>query len=393
MNYSDKATAGCLSALLGAGIGVYLVRTVIAPNLPLWGGQLFYIWIAAVFGAVIGTGIVELFIHVDLGTGKDSDSSGTDDVGEKYETRERERQRRERERQAAFKRQEEMDAYFGRKNSDAERVRQEQNARDELNRRRQEAALAAKKLNRRRQEAAVAAQKRREERFLRYLFSMLSKLAKVDGHVDASEVKTAQRVFDRFEFAAKRRKFCTDIFNEAKDNTRSIFWYAEQFGNQVTDNEVCTYVYELLWDVACADGWLHPKEKEILQGICQHLHIPSSYYSINYRRRSGIFKEGCQEEEKHQSSNQQEQQPKRRHEWRKPYVSGHSSILEAYEILECDMSATDAEVRSAYRKVAKRYHPDCLRQNGVPEEMIARETERMAQVNAAWGGIKRSRGI
>lgn len=264
-------------------------------------------------------------------------------------------------------------------NSDAERIRQEQNTRDELKRRRQAAELAS--------------QKRREDRFLRYLFSILSKLAKADGRVDASEVKTAQRVFDRFGFAAQRRKFCANIFNKAKDDTVSIFWYAEQFGNQVTDNEVCIFVYELLWDVACADGWLHPKEKEILQDICQYLHIPSSFYSSNYQWRSGTFKEGYRREENRQSGNQQEQQPKRRHEWRKPYVSGRSSILEAYEILECDMSATDAEVRSAYRKVAKRYHPDCLRQNGVPEEMIARETDRMKQVNAAWEDIKRSRGI
>ena len=51
------------------------------------------------------------------------------------------------------------------------------------------------------------------------------------------------------------------------------------------------------------------------------------------------------------------------------------------------------ELKSAYRKMAKRYHPDLLRANGVPEEMIAEATARMVQVNAAWDDIRKLRGI
>ena len=200
-----------------------------------------------------------------------------------------------------------------------------------------------------------------------------------------------EKVFDRFDFAARRRKFCTGVFNEAKDNSRSIYWYAEQFGEQVDDESVCTFVYELLWDVACADGWLHPTEKEILRIICSKLRIPEAYYHINYRRRFGTFREG----EKNADGKQEGGQTgaKSRREWRRPYVSGRSTILEAYEILECDSSATNDELKASFHKVAKRYHPDLLRSNGVPEEMIKAATEKMAQINAAWEDIRRARGI
>ena len=40
-----------------------------------------------------------------------------------------------------------------------------------------------------------------------------------------------------------------------------------------------------------------------------------------------------------------------------------------------------------------KYHPDRLRQNGVPEEMIAKATDKMAQLNAAWDDIRKARGI
>ena len=230
--------------------------------------------------------------------------------------------------------------------------------------------------------------KRSEERFLRQLFSMLAKLAKADGRVDPEEVKTAEKVFERFEFASRKRQFCSSIFNAAKDDARTIYWYAEQFGNQICDVDVCIYVYELLWDVACADGWLHPAEKEILQKICSFLHVPRSYFDINYRRRRATFVEGDK-----RAGGRKARGEGRKKDWRRTYVSGRSSILEAYEILESESTATAEELKFAYRKMAKRYHPDLLRANGVPEEMIAEATARMVQVNAAWDDIRRSRGI
>ena len=250
---------------------------------------------------------------------------------------------------------------------------------------------AQEKRARQAEESARRAEETRkhEERFLRYLFSMLAKLAKADGRVDPEEVKTAEKVFERFEFALRKRQFCSSVFNAAKDDARTIYWYAEQFGNQIRDVDVCIFVYELLWDVACADGWLHPAEKEILQKICSYLHVPSAYFDINYRRRRTTFIEGDKREAKRKSQSKE----KNTRDWRRAYASGRSSILAAYEILESESTATDEELKSAYRRMAKRYHPDLLRANGVPEEMIAEATERMAQVNAAWDDIRRLRGI
>lgn len=246
------------------------------------------------------------------------------------------------------------------------------------------AARQAEEAVRRAEEA-----KSEEKRFLRCLFSMLAKLAKADGRIDAEEVKMAEKVFDRFGFALRRRRFCSNTFNSAKDNSRTIYWYAEQFGNQVSDVEICIFVYELLWDVACADGWLHPAEKEMLRNICGHLHIPNTYFDINYRRRKGSFVEG----DKRNARRGFQESARRQRNCRSSYVSGKSSILDAYELLESEPSATLEELKSAYRRVAKRYHPDLLRANGVPEEMIAKATELMAQINAAWDDIRKTRAF
>ena len=55
--------------------------------------------------------------------------------------------------------------------------------------------------------------------------------------------------------------------------------------------------------------------------------------------------------------------------------------------------ASDEEIKKAYRNLAKRYHPDTLKAQGLPDEMVARANERMSKINAAWSAIKKERGL
>ena len=57
--------------------------------------------------------------------------------------------------------------------------------------------------------------------------------------------------------------------------------------------------------------------------------------------------------------------------------------------------ATDdvATLRRRYRELAKKNHPDAMRAQGLPEEMVGKATERMSRINAAWETIKEARGI
>ena len=64
-----------------------------------------------------------------------------------------------------------------------------------------------------------------------------------------------------------------------------------------------------------------------------------------------------------------------------------------YEVLGCSPTATDDEVGRAYREKAKRLHPDTLRAQGLPDEIVAAANEQMSRVNAAWSAIKRERRL
>ena len=84
--------------------------------------------------------------------------------------------------------------------------------------------------------------------------------------------------------------------------------------------------------------------------------------------------------------------------WRRSAGSAADSprtdpVREACRTLGVSPSASDEELRRAYRARAKECHPDLLRARGATEAELARATERMAEVNAAWATVQKARGL
>ena len=70
---------------------------------------------------------------------------------------------------------------------------------------------------------------------------------------------------------------------------------------------------------------------------------------------------------------------------------GGDSLEEAYKVLEIEPSATDAEVRSAYRKLALKHHPDRVATLG--EDVRKAAEEKFQQINNAKERVYKARGM
>jgi DnaJ like chaperone protein len=68
-----------------------------------------------------------------------------------------------------------------------------------------------------------------------------------------------------------------------------------------------------------------------------------------------------------------------------------TSIEDAYAALGVNSSASDTEVKRAYRKRMSENDPDKLIANGVPEEMTRVATEHAQQIQTAYDMIKQTR--
>ena len=237
--------------------------------------------------------------------------------------------------------------------------------------------------------------KHREDMFLRRLFGILARMAKIDGKVDAWETHAAEGAFTRFPRAGARRKFCAGVFNSSKNGRTPLRSLAAEFQKEWATPEDCLAVYELLWDIACAKGVLKPSHKNALRDLCVPLGLPPNYFTFFYRRRSAIFREVEEEGPRQEngarkgrkSTRQQGRtgQGKRSEQRRQPPPPPPKTPLqEAYELLGCRSSDSNDVLRRAYRAAAKRHHPDMLRARGHSERQVQEACEMMSRINSAW---------
>ena len=233
--------------------------------------------------------------------------------------------------------------------------------------------------------------------FLRRLFGLLARMAKIDGKVDAWEAHAAEGAFARFPRAMARRKFCVAVFNSTKNGRTPLGRLAAEFEKEWATSEDCLAVYELLWDIACAKGVLKPSHKNALRDLCVPLGLPPKYFTFFYRRRSASFRE-VEEAPRHEnrahkdrkSTRQQRRtgQGKRSEQRRQPPPPPPKTPLqEAYELLGCHSSDSNDVLRRAYRAAAKRYHPDLMRARGCSERQVREASEMMSRINSAWETI------
>ena len=196
--------------------------------------------------------------------------------------------------------------------------------------------------------------------------AMLAKMAKADGVVTKYEIACVEQAFRRLGFTPAARRYAIDVFRQAKNDDRSIYDYAADFAETVDSPEVRELLYEILWDVAGADGSFGQNELLILQRMPRALGIPVEWYGYfaSQRLRGG----GCGS-------------------------AARDPLAEAYSLLGASAADSADELRRKYRELAKRNHPDVLRAQGLPEEMVGRATERMSRINEAWSVIREARGL
>ena len=197
--------------------------------------------------------------------------------------------------------------------------------------------------------------------------AMFAKMAKADGHVSRTEIASVENAFRRLGFTPAARRYAIDVFRKAKDDRHTIYEYAQEFAAAVDSVEVRELFYEILWDIAGSDGEISRNELLILQRIPRALGIRLDWYAYFASQRLGEQSTGRS--------------------------TSRDPLKDAYAVLGASADDSTDELKRKYRELAKKNHPDALRAQGLPEEMVGKATERMSRINEAWATIKEARGI
>ncbi len=199
-----------------------------------------------------------------------------------------------------------------------------------------------------------------QQAFMVALISLAAKVAKADGKVTQDEVRAFDAFLrDQLGMSGEDRRIAARIFNAARDSDEP----AEEFARQLRfllghQPGRLRDLISVLAGVAAADGHVDRAEERLLRSIAREMGLTDR----DYEEAVGMF-------------------------------NPRASVESSYTVLGVTPGATDDEVKKAYRKLAREYHPDVVANKGMGEDFQKFAAEKMRAVNAAYDAVKTARGL
>lgn len=183
-----------------------------------------------------------------------------------------------------------------------------------------------------------------------------AKMAKADGQVTRDEVDAFKQIF---HVPPEDMAGIGAIFNEARKDAEGFEPYAKQIAQMFAfQPAVLEELLGGLFHIAKADGIIHPAEMEFLEKV-------ATIFGFGHKRFERIKASYLPEEGKD----------------------------DPYTVLGLEASASDDEIKTAYRQLIRENHPDTVIAQGMPQEFIDIANEKMASINAAYDTVKKQRGL
>jgi DnaJ like chaperone protein len=184
------------------------------------------------------------------------------------------------------------------------------------------------------------------------LLVLVAAMMKADGKVLKSELEYVKQFFIR-QFGRTASAEAVMMLKDILKQNIPVKDVCEQISRQM-DYSSRLQLIHLLFNISQADNNIHPLEVETIERMAGYLRISTAdFQSI-----------------------------------RNMFIPETDS---SYKILEIEPTATDDEVKKAYRKMAKKYHPDKVSHLG--EEFRKTAEDKFTKVNEAYERIKKERNL
>jgi DnaJ like chaperone protein len=214
--------------------------------------------------------------------------------------------------------------------------------------------------------------------FFQALFGALGQVNKADGRVTQVEIDSAENLMRRLELNDDERRAAISCFNAGKSSDFDLKAAMQDFTRfTAMRHDLRQMFLELLIEGAAVDGSINQAEEAVLFRVSRILHIPAQLLTAMLnagRAHAG----GYQYHGGGQGAGATVQRP---------------PLSRAFATLGLDDTASNAEIKRAYRKLVGQYHPDRLVSRGLPDEMMEKAKHRVREINTAYDQLKQARNI
>lgn len=211
-----------------------------------------------------------------------------------------------------------------------------------------------------------------QQTFFNTTFAVMGHIAKSDGRVSEAEIEAARRIMRRMQLNTEQTRQAIYYFKQGKQPDfnlhqalRTLIYHCHR------QRSLLQMFLDIQFQAAKANGKISAPKKVILQTICRQLKF-TPIFSWDYEDIFGDYTTSRQKSSSHTTS---------------------SSLAQAYHILNISPTASEQEIKRAYRKQMSQNHPDKLIAKGLPEEMIKLANDKTRRIKDAYEQIKKSRGF
>jgi DnaJ like chaperone protein len=209
--------------------------------------------------------------------------------------------------------------------------------------------------------------------FFTATFAVMGRVAKADGRVSEQEIRMAETVMSEMSLSPEMRRAAIGLFNQGKSAGFDLDAVLEQFRRECHGRTTLLGMFiEIQLQAAYADGALDPSEDSLLAHVCARLGVSLQEYrrlERMVRAERGFAGDAGA---------------------RRPRPAG-PTLDEAYALLGLDPSASDAELKRAYRRLLSQHHPDKLVSKGLPEEMMKVAAQKTHEIRQAYERVRAAR--
>lgn len=208
-----------------------------------------------------------------------------------------------------------------------------------------------------------------QTQFLDAVFAVTGALSKADGRVTADEIAAVEAMFTRMHLSAAARQNAIAAFNRGKRADFDLDAEVARFAAASRGQHLLRQMFlQVLLTTLASDGQVHPAEHTMLLRVARGLGLSEAeVVSLEAMLRGGA------------RAGQQQS------------ASRASALEDAYQVLGVPASASDAELKRAYRRLISEHHPDKLASKGLPESMREMAEQQTRAITAAYDLIQKSR--
>ena len=188
--------------------------------------------------------------------------------------------------------------------------------------------------------------------FIISLLVLFAKVMKADNQLLKSELDYVKQ-FLRQQFNVRQTREFMTLFKDILEQEYPLKDVCRQIQRSM-DHPSRLELIHVLFGLSAADGYVHPDEVRVI-------HTIANYLNVNIRDFESI---------------------------KAMFVKDAKA---GYKILEVDPTASNVDVKKAYRKMANKYHPDKVAHLG--EDLRVLAEEKFKAMNDAYHQIKKERGM